>query len=114
GPNWKCARSRAYQPIPDTGAEARGYYVSGPGDRVAAAAYPWGWESRDFDDSGWSAAAVVSPAAGREARDVHSRWMLVPRTIPAMEERPEAPMKVRRVEGAASWNGAAPANSKIT
>jgi hypothetical protein len=40
--------------------------------------------------------------------------MLVPRTIPMMEERAEAPMKVRRVEGAASWAGAAPANSKIT
>ena len=41
------------------------------------------WEQRDYDDSTWKVAAVIGPAAGREARDVHSRWMLVPRNIPA-------------------------------
>jgi hypothetical protein len=87
GPSWKCVRNEAYSPIPITSGTVRGYYVAGPGDRVDAAKYPWGWETREFDDSGWRAAEAVSPAAGREAQDVHSRWMLVPRTIPAMEER---------------------------
>src|SRR4029077_11699403 len=53
-------------------------------------------------------AAVVSPAAGREARDVHSRWMLVPRSIPMMEERPEQAMTLRR------GNSANAPNSKVT
>jgi len=97
GPTWKCVRDEAYAPIETTSATVRGYYVAGPGDRVNAAAYPWGWERKNFDDSGWKAAAVIGPAAGREARDVHSRWMLVPRNIPAMEERPERVQKVRRM-----------------
>src|SRR5262249_53583893 len=89
GPNWKCVRNEAYAPIEVTNQQVRGYFVAGPGDRIDAAKYPWGWETRGFDDSAWRAAAAISPAAGREAQDVHSRWMLVARNIPAMEERPE-------------------------
>jgi hypothetical protein len=95
GPSWKCARNQAYAPLVITSAAVRGYWAAGPGDRVNAAAHPWGWEAPAFDDSAWTPAAVVAPAAGREARDVHSRWMLVPRTIPMMEERVEKPLAVR-------------------
>ncbi len=97
GANWKCARDDSYSPAP--AAELRAYFVVGPNDRVAGSQHPWGWEGREFDDSGWSAAAVIGPAAGREARDVHTRWMLVERPIPAMEERPGRLQKVRRVAG---------------
>jgi hypothetical protein len=95
GPTWKCARNEAYAPIPITSGMVRGYWAAGPGDRVDAASNPWGWESPDFDDSAWASAAVIAPAAGREARDVHTRWMLVPRTIPMMEERTEKSLTVR-------------------
>jgi hypothetical protein len=111
GANWRCLHDESYAPVTDHG--IRAYYVVGPGDRVKAATHPWGWETLAFDDSYWPTAAVIGPAAGREARDVHSRWMLVPRTIPMMEERLEAPMKVRRVEGAPSWTGTAPPKAKI-
>jgi len=96
GPSWKCARNQAYAPVAITSGTVRGYWAAGPGDRVNAAAHPWGWESPEFDDSAWTPAAVVAPAAGREARDVHSRWMLVPRTIPMMEERAEKSLTVRQ------------------
>ncbi len=99
GADWKCLRSAAYSPLVFTSGQMHGYYVAGPGDRVEAAQHPWGWETRDFDDSHWPAAAVVEPAAGREAQDAHSRWMLVPRAIPAMEERPERLREVRRATG---------------
>jgi len=99
GTNWKALRSASYAAIEFTSAQVHGYYVAGPGDRVTGSAYPWGWESVDFDDSSWPAATVASVAAGREASDPHTRWMLVPRTIPAMEERPERLQKVRRVSG---------------
>ena len=99
GTQWKCLRNRAYSPLEVTQSVVRGYYVVGPGDRVDAGAYPWGWESRDFDDSHWPAAAVIGPAAGREASDPHSRWMLVERAIPPMEERSERLQKVRKVSG---------------
>ncbi|MFY9727662.1 MAG: hypothetical protein WAJ87_19355, partial [Bryobacteraceae bacterium] len=97
GMNWKCARDESYSPVP--AGEVRGYYAAGPGDRVAGPLHPWGWEGREFDDSGWAAAVVIGPAAGREARDAHTRWMLVERPIPAMEERPERLQRIRRAVG---------------
>ena len=96
GPTWKCIRNEAYAPVVITSGAVRGYWAAGPGDRINAAANPWGWESPDFDDSAWPSAAVIAPAAGREARDVHTRWMLVPRTIPMMEERIEKSLTVRK------------------
>jgi hypothetical protein len=99
GTQWKCARDESYAPLPATDVHA--YYVVGPGDLVTGAAHPWGWESADFDDSHWPAAEVAGPAAGREARDVRSRWMLVARPIPPMEERSERLQSARRVTGIA-------------
>jgi hypothetical protein len=99
GREWKCIRNEAYSPIEVTSGQVRGYWAAGPADRVDAAKYPWGWERPDYDDSGWKAATVISPAAGREAQDVHSRWMLVPRNIPMDEERPEQPLKARVGQG---------------
>ncbi len=99
GTNWKCLRNTAYSAIEFTSGQMHGYYVAGPGDRVAAAQYPWGWETESFDDSHWPSAAVVSIAAGREASDPHTRWMLVPRSIPAEEQHAEQPARIRRVSG---------------
>ena len=65
--------------------------------------------------SAWAAAAVIAPAAGREARDVHTRWMLVPRTIPMMEEKAERPMMARSAQGITwSGKGTAAAHAKAT
>ena len=100
GPSWKCARDESYSPAVTTSGDVRGYYVAGPGDRIDAAAASVGMGGR------WSStirsgqpAAVIAPAAGREARDVHTRWMLVPRTIPMMEEKAERPMMARTADG---------------
>ena len=111
GRNWKCLRNEAYSPIEVTSGQVHGYWAAGPADRVDAAKYPWGWEQSEFDDSAWKTAAVISPAAGREAQDVHSRWMLVPRNIPAEEERAEHPMTPR---GAQGLPAAIPAGTKAT
>ncbi len=99
GPNWKALRNAAYSPLPVTTGQMRGYFVAGPGDRVAAAQYPWGWQTEAFDDSAWPAAVSIGPAAGRNAQDSGSRWMLVPRTIPMMEETPERLQAVRTATG---------------
>ena len=93
---WKCEQSQAYTPLPVTHGEMRGYFVAGPGDQLDASKYPWGWTEQGFDDRAWKEALVLTPAAGREATDVHSRWMLVPRTIPMMEEKPERLQSVRK------------------
>ena len=99
GPNWKGKRDEAYSPLVFSSGDLHGYFVAGPGDRVVASAYPWGWEAREFDDSGWPAAQTITVAAGREARDPHTRWMLTPRTIPAEAEQLERLQKVRRATG---------------
>ncbi len=99
GANWKCLRNLAYSPIEFTSGQMHGYYVAGPGDNIAADKYPWGWEKPGFDDSSWHAASVLGVAAGREASDPHSRWMLVPRSIPAEERRPEQSLHLRRATG---------------
>jgi hypothetical protein len=98
--NWKAIRNQAYQPVPIVPAEIHyQYYVAGPGDRVEAAAYPWGWEQPDFDDSKWESAEQGPVGSARDAIDAPSRWMLVPRSIPAMEEQPTRFARVRRASG---------------
>lgn len=98
---WKCARNPAYTPLPYTSAQMRGYFVVGPGDRVDGTLYPWGWQSTDFDDSAWPDAGVDSRGVGSPwgVRDAGNRWMLVPRSIPMMEEKPERLAAVRQASG---------------
>ena len=98
---WRCTRNPAYQPLYYTHAQMRGYFVAGPGDKVDGASYPWGWQQPEFDDSTW-----VEPqsdgrwrGAPRDARDAPNRWLLVPRTIPLMEEKPERLAAVRQSSG---------------
>jgi alpha-L-rhamnosidase len=98
---WKCTASRAYRPLHYSHAQMRGYFVAGPCDAVDGASHPWGWEQLDFDDSQW-ASSFSDPrwtAAPRSSIDAPNRWLLVPRDIPLMEERPERLAAVRRSSG---------------
>jgi hypothetical protein len=99
GPSWRCIRDEGYSPLPVTHEDMRGYYVAGPGERIDSAKYPWGWEQPGFDDGRWSKAVVLSEGAPRDASDGPNRWMLVPRTVPAMEETPERIVAVRESSG---------------
>jgi alpha-L-rhamnosidase len=104
---WKASRNPAYQPLNYTHAQMRGYFVAGPGDKVDGATYPWGWEQVDFDDSKWMQAQTDGRWAGapRDSLDAPNRWLLVPRNIPLMEEKPERLAAVRETSGVS-----APAN----
>lgn len=102
GKDWKCVADKAYSPIPvRMGRDVSGYYVVGPGERVDATKYPWGWETAGFDDSAWQAPVSLGQAAPRGGQDAHSFWMMVPRNIPAEEETPEPALRVRAKDGAA-------------
>lgn len=122
GPEWKVIRDEGYAPIPVTYKDVYGYWAAGPGDRVHGTGYPWGWETVDFDDAAWPKAVNIARAAGRDARDSPSRWMLVSRSIPMMEERPLRLARVRASDQLAlpgTWpNQAAsvsvPANTKAS
>jgi hypothetical protein len=93
---WKVLQNPAYSPVPVDRGKLRSFIVVGPGDRVEAAKYPWGWEKLDFDDSQWPAARVLDSGTPREMRDGGSHWMLMPRTIPLMEERLQRIPKIAR------------------
>jgi alpha-L-rhamnosidase len=98
---WKCMRNPAYQPLFYTHSQMRGYFVAGPGDKVDGASYPWGWEQPEFDDSVWQQAQTDGRWSGapRDALDAPNRWLLVPRNIPMMEEKPERLAAVRQSSG---------------
>jgi hypothetical protein len=96
---WLATVNAAYQAIPISFGQVRGYWAAGPGEQVDGAKYPWGWEQPTFDAASWKPAVVGTPARPREARNAHSRHMLVPRSIPLMEERPERLARVRAAEG---------------
>jgi alpha-L-rhamnosidase len=94
---WKAIRNEAYSGISvKMGTDVAGYWAAGMMDRVQASRYPYGWEQVEFDDKAWPEVVKIADAAGRDARDAPSRWMLVPRTIPAMEKKPIRWARVRR------------------
>jgi hypothetical protein len=96
---WKAFRNEAYTPIPVTYQTVGGYFAAGPGEQVDAARYPWNWEQPEFDDASWRAAQAIGPGSPRDTRDGPNRWMLVPRTIPLMEETPERLASLREASG---------------
>ncbi len=121
--SWKVLKSRAVSLIQLSPEKLGGYLASGPGEQVDASQYPWGWETPGFDDSGWVAALPIAHGESRFIRIYYtSPWMLVPRSIPLMEDKLERLARVARengVEASAEFlQGASPvtvpANSKAT
>ena len=55
---WKGILDPAYEPIPMTHDIIPYFYVVGPGERIDATRYPWGWEQPEFDDSRWTPVAL--------------------------------------------------------
>ena len=98
GPEWKALRNEACSPIHVSYDLAGGYYAAGPGEKVDGGRYPWGWQDPGYDDSAWPAALPIAEAAGFDAQ-WNSQWMLVPRPIPLMEEKPDRLPAVRRSFG---------------
>ncbi|MFC2126039.1 alpha-L-rhamnosidase N-terminal domain-containing protein [Bacteroidota bacterium] len=97
--NWKVTRNEAYQAIPVSRDMIMGkYYVAGPCDKIVASKYPWGWETLQFEDSGWLSVKNVQLGCGRGY--MHgSPWWLVPRNIPMMEQKHERFANVVRAKG---------------
>jgi alpha-L-rhamnosidase len=97
--SWKVLASRAVQMVPINRRSIPFYMVVGPGIRVDASKVPWGWQKPGFDDSPWKPAETLVEGSPRGARDSHSRWMMVPRSIPMMEEKLQRLVSVRRAQG---------------
>ncbi|MFN7997462.1 MAG: alpha-L-rhamnosidase C-terminal domain-containing protein [Bryobacteraceae bacterium] len=99
GKAWKCVRDEAYQPEIRRPEMATFYFVVGPGDRVDASRYPWGWERPEFDDSRWAPAVEGTAGSPRDSQDGPNRWMLLPRPIPQVELTPQRILKLRKADG---------------
>jgi alpha-L-rhamnosidase len=97
--SWKVLASRAVHMIPINRRTIPYYMVVGPGIRVDASRVPWGWQTPGFDDSSWKPAETLVEGGPRGARDSHARWMMVPRSIPMMEEKVQRLVSVRRAQG---------------
>jgi hypothetical protein len=93
GAEWRCIVDRAYTANPLANDQKTGYTALGPGEKVDAAEYPWGWETADFNDSGWLKPQVGPNGQPRAAQDSNNAWFLVPRPVPFEERRPEQPMR---------------------
>jgi len=124
GNTWKVMEDSAYGQIVYKDNDPRfqwNYYVAGPGERVDAARYPWGWEQLAFDDSTWLPASQIDHGAPTGVES-HQRWLLKPRTVPFLTEDPQRFQRVARAEGVEVAQefvkGSAPiripANSKAT
>lgn len=100
GNQWKVVRNDAYRPREvRMGRDVLGYWAAGASEEVQAEVYPWGWEQPAFDDRTWKAPQVLSNGSPRDSRDAPNPWMLAPREIPLMEEKPIRIPHVRLVEG---------------
>lgn len=95
GRQWLAVRDEAYQPVPLPNAQRTGYYALSPNEKVNARLYPWGWETPQFNDSRWPAAAQITPATERYAQDAPNRWMLTPSELPREERTPDKPFTAR-------------------
>lgn len=99
--SWKGIKNASYSPIKT---DLKTYFVVGPGDAVDFSAYPWDWETSDYDDSSWEAAIPIMSGGGKGARD-YPGWQLVPRTIPQMELRDERIKELRWIQGMPDLKG---------
>ncbi len=111
---WKYLRSSAVRMIPLDPKKISDYTVVGPGERVEGSEYPWDWESTDYHDSAWRPAAPLTEGGARAIQDSPSRWMLVPRNIPLMEEKLERLARVVRAKGAEPSAGFLEGRSPLT
>lgn len=96
---WKTLHDSAYTPCSiDNGQRLRSYMVVGPGDRVDAGRYPWGWEQPTYDDTRWQPALPVAGAV-TFGNGTDNLWTLSPRNIPLMRMEPARLTTVRRSSG---------------
>ncbi|HMP91974.1 MAG TPA: alpha-rhamnosidase, partial [Phnomibacter sp.] len=83
--SWKVLKNKAYQPLPLNKAALRTYLVTGDGDAVDAALYPWHWQEPSYDDSQWPWAESTWFVAKPRGLGTDGNWALLPAPIPAIQ-----------------------------
>lgn len=97
---WKVLNDISYKPCStDNGERLKEFMVIGPGDKINAVQYPWGWEQTGYNDSAWKPARILeNPVAVAGYGQGGYHW-LTPRNIPLMEESLQRIPTVRRATG---------------
>jgi hypothetical protein len=95
---WKIYLNPSYSPEMEGIYNMHSYLVSGPGERIDAEKYPWGWENVDFNDDNWSNAKPIWPGMPRTS-GTEIKWGLEPRQIPFMESTVTRLGSIRQQEG---------------
>ncbi len=81
--SWKVEQDSSYSPlVPDL---IYSYYVAGPGDKINYNLKESGWQTIHFEERNWKQAVELSNGLPKGVFDWSEDWMLVPRSIPAME-----------------------------
>lgn len=122
--SWKVVEDKAYRQIAYKANDPHfqwNYYIAGPGERLEAAKYPWGWEQSGFDDKSWFAAEEIANGVPFGVEN-GERWQLKPRSVPMMTEDPQRYASIARSEGIEASPGFLqgtaplhiPANSKVS
>jgi alpha-L-rhamnosidase len=94
--DWKVIQDSAYHPYPLDKAAMQTYIVTADGEMMDGNKYDWGFEQQDYDDSRWPAAENLWYPAKPRTYGTDGNWMLVPRSIPLMEESMERLARVRK------------------
>jgi alpha-L-rhamnosidase len=95
--SWKAIRNPAYSP-----AETKIWNVIGPGEKIEADKYIWGWEKENYNDSGWKQTEEISPGlmGGIFVNwDYDEGWQLTPGIIPGMEMSSKRLVAIRTTKG---------------
>ncbi len=94
--SWRVFNDSAYNPLV---VNLNQYYVVGPGEKFDMKFHPWNWTKLNYDDSKWLSAKELEPGTPLKSfREFGnpSKYVLVPRKIPFMEEEPQKFGQVRR------------------
>jgi alpha-L-rhamnosidase len=100
--NWKVQVNDSYSATrrgPDF--EVISYFAMGGGEHIDGKAYPWGWETLDFDDTSWKNPTTL--LQGEPYGFTHNYGLtdvaLNKRTIPYMDEAEEEKPIIRKITG---------------
>ncbi len=93
---WKVLKDSAYSPLP---VNVNQYYVVGPGEKFNGELHHWNWTKLEYNDSKWKTAKELEPGTPLQSFKEYgniSKYVLVPREIPFMEEKTQRFSQIRR------------------
>ena len=132
GGSWKCMQNQAFNAkmvdwMTDRSTIDFGLYVGNPTDSIVGAKYPWGWETRDYNDSAWLPAKWCDIAGGRDAQHAggilySGGKLLIPRRVGLLKEEKAPFASIRRSSGMETTDNfikgtgslTVPVNKKVT